>query len=200
MKWSLPAVTLLVALTTAACGEFPEKPEIRTKLHPKMRHEITLTLQDAPGPFDTVEGSVFYKVADSNCVPMVYDKGSFYVLAERVPVALMRVGDSIYKGEFFTDFLVDEDYFGKGSCHWVVGLVTANLRKASVMFSPSIDVDPTITYRDDMNKSPITRFFPAEAYWADDRVTLSGYVNRADIPQESKVSFSATLGVEEKLR
>jgi len=200
MKRLISALAVPLALTTTACGQAMKQPDIKLNPHPKMRYEITLTVEDAPGPFDAVEGVVFYKVADSHCVPIVYENGSFFALGKHMPFALRRISDVVYKGEFFTDFLVDEDYFGKGTCHWVVGLVSANLKKASVTLNPSINVDPTITYRDDMDKNPVTRFFPNQVYSADDRTTLSGYVNRSDIPQDSKGSFSIMLKVDEKFK
>lgn len=191
---------VLLAINNAACGQPMKQPDIKLNPHPKMRYEVTLTIKDAPGAFDAIEGSVFYKVASSRCVPIVYEKGSFFTLGEHVPLALRRVSDAVYKGEFYADLLVDENYFGKGVCHWVVGLVTANLKKAGVTFNPSINVDPNITYRDDMDKNPVTRFFPFQAYLADDRAVLGGYVNRSDIPSGSKGIFATTLKVEEKFQ
>lgn len=192
------ALFLLFIITLPACQQSINQPDIKLNPQPKMRHEITLTIDGAPGPFDVIEGRVFYKVTDSRCVPIVYENGSFFTLGEQVPFALRRISNSIYKGEVFTDLLVNEDYFGKGKCHWVAGLVGADLKKASVTLNPSINVDPTITYRDDMDKNPVTRFFPNQFYSADDRTIFDGYVNRSDIPDGSKGSFSITLKVEEK--
>ncbi len=194
------ALSILFALNLLACGQPVNEPDIKLNPHSKMRHELVLTIEDSPGPFDVVEGGVFYKPANSHCVPLVYEKGSLFALGKHVPFALTLIENSTYKGEFFTDLLVDEDYFDKGLCHWVVDFVGVNLKKASVTLNPSINVNPTITFRDDMDKNPVTRFFPNQVYLADDRTTLSGYVTRSDIPGDSRGSFSTTLRVEEKFK
>ncbi|MQQ99823.1 hypothetical protein [Glaciimonas soli] len=44
-------------------------PDIKQNPHPKMRYEITLTIKDAPGPFDAVTGFMQYDVTNEQCSP-----------------------------------------------------------------------------------------------------------------------------------
>lgn len=56
------AMLLSLALITSACGSSMKTPDIKQNSHSKMRYEVTLTVNSAPGPFDAVMGFVQYTV------------------------------------------------------------------------------------------------------------------------------------------
>jgi len=126
------------ALITSACGAAMKNPDIKSNPHPKMRYEITMTIEGAPGPFDSIDSYVKYQVMNPSCVPMRPGSGATPTLEKSVSIELTRVGDHAYKGTFYTDFLQDEDYYGMGVCQWAVVGTGAQLKVKSVVFSPDI--------------------------------------------------------------
>lgn len=198
MKWSLPAITLLVAISTAACGQSMKQPEIRFNPHPGARYEITLTVQDAPGPFDAIEASVDYQVANEQCVPLAPVSGARLTPRKHLTIALSRVATNVYKGELYLDRLADQDYFGLGVCRWSVTGAGAILRIGGTEFSAPIFLEDIVT------KQPASRFFSALSYresaplpqgqepWVD-----AGSARRSDF-KDPNSTFSATLVAEEK--
>lgn len=86
--------------------------------HPIRRYEVTAT-SDAPGEWDSVKGYISYEVVNPACTPE--DK---FLGVHKMPqdvahdVEMTRVNETTWKGNFYRDFLVDEDYYGLGVCHW----------------------------------------------------------------------------------
>lgn len=138
------AFGLSLALATAACGSSamqtqaphlphvdvkdnkPPRPQIKRNPHPAA-YEVTLTIDNAPGPFGVVKAAMQYEVLDERCLPdlggMAGTKAS---LLEWVPVELQHVSGNTYRGTVYDDLLVDEDYYGLGVCHW--SLVAAQFK------------------------------------------------------------------------
>jgi hypothetical protein len=137
------ALSMPFALATTACGSAamqtearqppfedvqdnpnkPPRPQIKRNPDPTA-YEITLTIENAPGPFASVEGLMQYQVLDDRCLPDLGGiSGTRLDLVEGVPITYTRVADNTYRGTVYTDLLIDEDYFGLGVCHW--SLVTA---------------------------------------------------------------------------
>ena len=85
--------------------------------HPVKRYEVTATA-DAPGPWDAVSGTVFFDVINKECVPRDSFTGGQNVPNTGYNFEMIRVDDKTWKGYFYRDALIDEDYFGQGLCHW----------------------------------------------------------------------------------
>jgi hypothetical protein len=188
------AATLVSILpfTLSAHGAAMNKPDIKLNPQPRMRYEITVTVDGAPGPFDRVEGSVDYKVSNPNCVPLTKVTGATVAPEKRVPLTLRAAGGNVYKGEIFVDLLVDEDYFGLGVCHWALVGASADLFAKQVDFSPAIYKDELITGK------AVTRYFANGSYADAD-------MQRIDIGEDAPTgykdpahTFSITLKAEEK--
>ncbi|MDM0040267.1 hypothetical protein QTH89_10545 [Variovorax sp. J22G21] len=199
-RLSATALFLLLTLTLPACGQSMKQPDIKLNPQPKMRYEITLTIEDSPGPFDAVEGSAGYEVANGNCVPLTPFSGATLVPRKRVPMALTRVSDKVYKGEFYVDLLTDEDYFGLGLCRWVSTGINASLRIGNLSFGPFLSLNEIAT------KKSATRYFNRRSYFSEDakskrddhpRISI-GNANRSDFGDESKNTFSTSLSAEER--
>ncbi|WP_448100791.1 hypothetical protein [Luteibacter jiangsuensis] len=170
-----------------------KQPDIKLNPNPRMRYEITIEVNGAPGPFDRVEGVVDYRVANEACVPMTPVTGATVPPEKRVPITLTPAGDGTYKGEVFADLLQDEDYFGKGVCHWSVVAASANLFVKSVDFSAPL-------FRDDLLKGKATtRYYSNRSYATThlDRVDV-GEDDRAKYQDEANATFSITVRSEEK--
>lgn len=152
---------LLFSLTliTSGCGASSMKtPDIKQNPNPKMRYEITMTIDGAPGPFDAISGFVQYKVANDQCVPLTEGSGATLAPEKSVPINLTRISDTVYKGTFYTDLLQDEDYYGRGVCHWAVVAATTALKVGKVGFSPDIFLDDIVAQKS------ITNYFPQLDY------------------------------------
>jgi len=178
-----------------------KNPDIKLNPHPKMRYEITLTIEDAPGPFDAVEGSAGYEVANGDCVPLTPFSGATLTPNKNVPIALTRVSDKVYKSELYVDLLTDEDYFGQGLCRWSMPFADFDLQVGNLAFAHSIALEDVLA-----GKS-VTRYFNNISYVSEDakspksdhpRISI-GNANRADF-KDPKNTFSMTLTAKEKFQ
>jgi hypothetical protein len=130
------ALGLFLALLTTSCGSAamhnpspvrpvdvkdnqPPRPQIKRNPNPTA-YEITMTIENAPGPFGVIEGVMQYETAlNDPCMPYLGGMaGTRMRLKEHIPVTLTPIGDNKYSGIYYTDLLVDEDYYGLGICHW----------------------------------------------------------------------------------
>ncbi|MEO8809334.1 MAG: hypothetical protein ABI386_03710 [Rhodanobacter sp.] len=80
--------------------------------HPVKRYEVIATAH-APGPWDAVSGTVFFDVVNLACTPEDKFLG---VHAKPRDVAMdfemARVDEKTWKGHFYRDAMLDEDYYG----------------------------------------------------------------------------------------
>jgi hypothetical protein len=202
MKRLIAVLAVSLAITTTACGQAMKQPDIKLNPHPKMRYEITLTIEGAPGPFDAVEGSTGYEVENSSCVPLTPFSGATLVPRKHIPMALTRVSDKVYRGELYVDLLQDEDYFGLGLCRWSMPFADIDLQIRNLAFAHAIAL------KDILASKSVTRYFNNRSYFSEDarsrkdghpRVS-SGNAERSDFGAESKNTFSTTLTAREKFQ
>ena len=134
------ALFLLLTLTLPACGQSMKKPDIKLNPQPKMRYELTLTVQDAPGPFESVTGFMQYEVQnEQECVPADAISGHHQRLSIDPDIEFKRVGDSqTYKGTVYLDRVQDSDYYGLGVCRWKMVGFSAVIKAGEVTFNPFI--------------------------------------------------------------
>lgn len=183
----------LLPFTFSAYGAATQNPDIKLNPQPRMRYEITVKVDGAPGPFDRVEGVVDYRVSNETCVPLTPVTGATVAPEKRVPIVLTRAGDNVYKGKVFVDLLQDEDYFGKGVCHWSVVAASANLFVKQVDFSAPL-------FHDDLLKgNAVTRYYSNRSYATTQMERVdAGEADRAQYQDEANATFSVTVHAEEK--
>ncbi|HUH54578.1 MAG TPA: hypothetical protein VLZ32_02465 [Rhodanobacter sp.] len=119
------AATLFFAITlTTGCSAMhgdPKNPERNP--HPVKRYEVTATV-GAPGAWDSVTGTIFFDVANVDCVPQDSFTGGRNVPNTSYEIEMSRINENTWKGYFLRDYLQDDDYYDLGVCHWdVTGLV-----------------------------------------------------------------------------
>ena len=138
------ALGLLFAALTTSCGlpamqtpsrpvqpmdvkdNQPPRPQIRRNPKPTA-YEVTMTIENAPGPFASVKAAMQYEVLDERCLPDLGGMaGTRASLLEWVPVELQQISGNTYRGVIYDNLLTDEDYFGLGVCHW--SLVTTQFK------------------------------------------------------------------------
>jgi len=91
--------------------------------HPTQRYDITMTIADAPGPFASVKGFMQFDVVNDECLPPPNSNPSGYSSPTptiEISTIFARISDTEYVGAFYTDMMVDEDYYGEGVCHWLL--------------------------------------------------------------------------------
>lgn len=184
---------LALPFTFSAHGAAMNKPDIKLNPQPRMRYEITIRVDNAPGPFDRVEGVVDYRVSNENCVPLTPVTGATVAPEKRVPIVLTHSGENVYKGEIYADLLQDEDYYGKGVCHWSVVAASANL------FVKQVDFSAPLLHDDLLRGKPVTRYYSNRSY-ATTRVERvdTGETDRSQYQDEASSTFSITVRTEHR--
>jgi hypothetical protein len=191
LRRALPA--LAFAFLTSAYTSAMKNPEIKHNPTPKKRYDITLTVDGAPGPFDSISGFVEYKVANDECVPLQPISGATIAPEEKVPVVFKHEKDNIYIGTIYADLMQDEDYFGLGICHWQVVAASAVLKNNAVEFSPAI------FHKDITAQHAVSTYFVKGDYTDSTKPhSAFGTTNRSLFQPESRTDlFTVTLAAKE---
>lgn len=193
-----PFITLLtfaLSAFTSACSMSTEKVDAKKNPDPKMRYEVTLTIDNAPGPFDSITGLMEYEVTNRECVPVTGAPMNPLRLPpkEHPEIQFIKVADNVYKGAVYGDYFQDEDYFGLGACHWSLTSVTTSLNVNKLSFIPRLSPDQLFS------KKSATTYF---VY----RIRKNGDSNMSDFGEPSpseyrsdrqKEVFSVTLSSKE---
>jgi len=191
------ASVLLVLLGLYRCGVFVGKPDIQLNPHPKMRYDITLTIDGAPGPFDAVDGFIQFEVTNDECVPVTGAPMNPLRLAPKLSPAVVftRVSGNVYTATVYADYLLDEDYYGLGVCHWSLISVGSRLKiNNSTLFS-------SLPREKFFAQEPVSTYFVA-AHYLDSAAEASsfGYPSPSSYrPELQKQVFSITLIAKEQL-
>jgi hypothetical protein len=194
LRRALPV--LVFAFLTSAYASTMKKPEIKHNPAPKKRYAITLTVDGAPGPFDSITGFVEYKVANDECVPLEPVSGATIAPEEKVPVVFKHETGNVYVGTIYTDLVQDEDYFGLGICHWQVVAASAVLKNNAVEFSPAI------FHKDIAAQHAVSTYFVKGDYTDNTKShSAFGTTNRSLFQPESRTDlFTVTLAAREDFR
>jgi hypothetical protein len=116
---------------------------------PKRAYEIVMTIENAPGPFADVSGGAQYDVTNENECGHINSAGVAERITSQERVALTKVSDTEYRGVVYLDQMLDEDYYGRGVCHWELTAASATLRATGAdgetLFQPAIMVDQLLS-------------------------------------------------------
>ena len=137
---SQKTVLIMTVLATGAAGLLlkmnyadPEHPKMNR--HPIKLYEITATT-DAPGPWDSVSAYIGYDVVTPSCSPENKLLGVHELPTDLGRTIVMtRVGTKTWKGNFYRDLVLDENYYQLGICHWDATSVVANFVVHNEMFA-----------------------------------------------------------------
>ncbi|WP_454257061.1 hypothetical protein [Pseudoxanthomonas mexicana] len=115
-------------LLLGACSKAPESPVAKTNPNPKQRYEITVELVDPPQDIREISGVAHFGVGTRTCLPYREKIARVTIGASyKREFALIRAGESTYKGHIFLDWPIDQDYYGLGVCKWEITGVNAIL-------------------------------------------------------------------------
>ncbi len=123
--------TQMMSQDTTSVATDPTVEQIEAKFKqnpsPKQAYRVILNVADAPGPFAVIEGFAQYTAPE--CTYILNEAAGATAHPEKlIPVTYTKVDERTYAGIVHTDAMQDEDYFGKGVCHWNLVVVSAQLR------------------------------------------------------------------------
>lgn len=183
-----PLLALLALIPLAACSPYADAERdvaaggrglAKLNPSPQQGYELVLTLKDPPGPFAVVEGVAQYDVSNhKDCGRVLRATGTASRITSQELVTLRQVGENEYRGTFYLDRMQDEDYYGRGVCHWALTGVGAMLRattgEADTRFLTFIDKE-----RMDAG-SRVTRHYPRADYPRIEEITGYGASGEED--------------------
>lgn len=151
--------------------------KFRLNPNPRQRYDITMSIRDAPGPFEYVRFGASYEA-----------EGCSYVISEfegvrghpehHVDLEFKKVDEHTYVGTLYLDAMVDEDYYGNGVCHWKMTGMGVGLKatgaEEETRFSSSLMLESIQEQRSQ------------ETYlWKDRYPREEGYGNFAEFGEET---------------
>ncbi|WP_423163060.1 hypothetical protein [Stenotrophomonas maltophilia] len=205
-----PLLALLALIPLAACSPYADAERdvaaggrglAKLNPSPQQGYELVLTLKDAPGPFAVVEGVAQYDARNyAACGRIVPATGTAGRITSQEPIALRQVGENEYRGTFYLDRMQDEDYYGRGVCHWALTGVGAMLRattgEADSRFLTFIDKERM------ENESPLTLYYPKLIYPLATTVAnygASGEENPSEYSEDLRDALFSTTTTVQKL-
>jgi hypothetical protein len=128
-----PLLCCLTSLLVTACaasdpirGEFPN-----TQLNPDpvKAYPFTMRIENAPGEFKFIRVSAQYTIANSEECGRIHPMTGMPTGATKnETLVLERVSGVEFKGTVYADRIKDQDYYGRGVCHWSLKGASAVLK------------------------------------------------------------------------
>lgn len=112
----------------------------RVNPSPQEGFEVVFDLHDAPGPFASFRGFAHYQSFNCNFVTSEW-AGTRSQPTKMIPVAAEQIDATHFRATFYRDGLLDEDYYGKGVCHWDLIGVTVGFKATGAEGETSYSFD-----------------------------------------------------------
>lgn len=104
------------------------KPPVPRRNPDAVPYDITLRIENAPGPFGKVRAAMVYRVENERCLPRLGGmSGTRVTASEFIAIPLESTGPAQWQGRFQDDLLLDEDYYGLGICRWQLAGVSVEM-------------------------------------------------------------------------
>ena len=180
MRLRLPRPGLGPMLLLSACSLPVDSGKPATQYqqnpHPEQRYDITMTIANAPGPFASIKSWMQYDVANTECLPPPDSnpQGSSNYMTRPVPFELTQVSDTEYTGTVYTDFLLDEDYYDRGICHWK--LLNVGIDQKATGAEGETSFLPGLSLEDLLAGKAVTTYFLEKSYPRHPESTLENPV------------------------
>jgi len=108
----LTSALILLLLLSTGCSRHSDPENPQKNPHPVKRYEVTATA-DAPGSWDEVSGTAFFDVVSLDCT---HENKFLGVHVKPTDIAIEfkmdRVDEKTWKGYFYRDAILDDDYYG----------------------------------------------------------------------------------------
>jgi hypothetical protein len=181
-----------LGLVTTAYASSMNTPDIQKNAHPSQLYEVTLTVSDVPRVFDSVEGTVQYRIGNSEvCSPEDPVSNLHRTLDQFQRVTFTRVDPHTYKADVVVDYYLDADYFGMGVCHWVVKAVVPVMKTHGNSFDLGLDMQGD----DLVAQKAVEQYFPRTVLSSDNGAHM-GFpgISRSDI-KPGRIGDYFTVGL-----
>ncbi len=159
---------------------------------PKDAYRITMTIKDAPGPFAWMKALAQYDVVNKECLSPPKDNPggrTAPVPTDDVEIPLQKISETEYVGTVYADQMLDQDYTGRGVCHWKLIQFRVHMKAtgadAETLFIPSIQDDKLIPAKTEVV------YFNKIVY---PRANMDEYV---DTGEADRSRFNETIGEED---
>lgn len=110
-------------------------------------YRITMTINDAPGPFGSMRAIAHYDVTNPECLTPPKDNPggrSAPIPTKALVLPIESAGDGVYRVTAYADYMQDEDYFGRGVCRWEFASFVVQMKatgaEGETLFVPAIPV------------------------------------------------------------
>jgi len=204
--------TVLLTMMLVACGikgstmeekntESAQRESIDRGLahlnpNPTARYRFRLKINDAPGPFEIVKlGGQFDVRNKDECGKINFFTGTAGRISSSERLPLTRISDSEYEAVLELDRMQDEDYFGRGVCHWELIRAYAVLIAADEIKDTSFAV--SLPVQELLNGGTVTRYFVHADYprleELDGYTAVSKKTPEEFVPEYRAHVFSMTL-------
>jgi len=119
IAWLLIAPAIL-AIAACSSESGAGMPTYKHNTKPSRVFALAVRIDNAPGPFASLHGTMQYDIANSACLPPAdfFSGVQTTPISTFLPISLKRTGEGRYEGEIALDGLVDDDYFGRGVCRF----------------------------------------------------------------------------------
>lgn len=147
---------------------------------PQQAYRITMTIENAPGPFAQMVGLAQYDVVNTECLRPPKDNPGGYsspVPTEDVEFPLKKVGENQYETIVYADQMLDEDYAGRGLCRWE--LIQARVRMKVSGAADETVFTPSISSQKILEQSSEVVHFRKSAYGDKDGFPYFGQPDRS---------------------
>ena len=170
-------------------------PDFRRNPNPRDAYRITMRIEDAPGPFGSMRAFAQYDVVNPECLPPPNDNNGHLwpVPTDAAEIALTKEADGSYTGVVYADYMLDEDYHGRGVCKWELIQTQAQLKATGVPGRGETKFIPSLKREEIPMEQSKTLNFPKANYPAagvdleqnpDFEYPSSGQVDRSRMASE----------------
>ncbi|MEP6906556.1 MAG: hypothetical protein ABI858_01030 [Pseudoxanthomonas sp.] len=183
---------------SAAEARETDSPSLRHKFrvnpNPRRRYDITMMIEDAPGPFGDVGFGAQYDAPDCMYWTSKF-AGTTSSPMRILGLPMKKLDDNTYVTTVYLDAMLDEDYYGDGVCHWQLTGVTGGLKATGSYVETGFGID--ISPQSIATREPVTKYFWKERYPREE-----GYDNFPDFgsrtleklsPDKRSEYFSITM-------
>ena len=199
-KMDFKSMAVAASIALAACAPAQDastsaegrggEPLRKLNPNPERAYVITMKIEGAPGPFAVVRGSAQYDVENApECGRYLKFAGVHPGMTSMENFPLTQISDNEYQGTVYADFLLDEDYFGRGVCRWKF------MQAQVVLKATGADGEtrflPSILSEDVYGQESQTRYF-----WKD-RYPRSQTENFPSFGQEDRTKFAQHVSDDE---
>lgn len=157
----------------------------------KQAYQLRATLQDVPSTLSSISAIAQYDVINPvECGKYHALAGTHLSMTSDQPVELSKLSASEYGGDFYLDRLLDQDYFGRGVCHWALSEVRLLIHGPAPEDSVAVAGLPVKMIQAGQARS---RYF-WKGHYPQDEIAQFVDIGRADlesVPQHGRKEFFA---------